>query len=352
MKFKPLSTRRMQVAEGLHLPVSRHFFYTYFGVRGRYDTKVHTGTYVNTGTPGTGFFVRDSDSQSYRRFVRAIKKKQGQNLFTLLFGKEFSFDKEIAAVEAALKNETNNDKIEILSSYQSALLIAKDEELVERIVRAIKDKIGHHPNKYLVSILSHYKSRIASLEHEVKGAQYNIKDHMPETDLAAWGKVIETFREMADSRRIWQVVTEKGESSYLQVFFDTGIFDFVQSPYDTPIFRTFDGICYYIYPNYVIRARTSVDFDILPINDVMADFAIVDINTLAVRPELYAHAQHSNKSHHQPTDALSTLYGTTRAQEVGELVIPALGLTFLINHPKKVADFVNAIKEFKLNQTK
>ena len=90
------------VADGLRLPVSRHFYYSSFAVRGRHDSP-QLRVYICEGTPGTGFFVRNTESRSYMRFVAERKKNLKQNPLTLLAGREPNFDKEMARVESALQ---------------------------------------------------------------------------------------------------------------------------------------------------------------------------------------------------------------------------------------------------------
>ena len=352
MKLKNIFAKRMTVAEDLRVPVSRHFFYSIFGVRGRYDQMSHNNNFVCDPISGTGFFMRSTESHSYRRFVNAIRDKQKQNLFTLLFRKEPNFDRESALVEEAFAKVKNDEERHILSSYQNVLGLAKEEELLQRIVRAIKDKMGGHPNKALVSVLSHYKSSIAGLERDVRSTQIDFRKTLTEEQQADWAKVIETFHLLVESRRVWSVYTEDGTPAYQQVFFDMGIFDYIQVPGDTPVMRDHNGMCYYVLPTGLVAARSTVDFDVLPWNEVDIQYKVVDISTLAVRPQFESHSHKHKKHSHKQTDALSTLYGTTRAQVVGELYFPQLDLRFFVNHTGPAEDFARAIGNWKMKHSK
>lgn len=346
MKLSELFGKRMLVAEGLRLPVSRHFCYSTFGVRDRYSTGNNViGQFVVEGTPGTGFFIRNTESHSYRRFVSACRKKNEQSVWTLLSGKEPDFEKEYKRVEQAYATVDNEKKQRILSYYQNVIALAKDEELLQRIVRAVKDKMGHRPNKRLVSVLTHYKSSIAGMERDVRAAQLNYANIMTDEQKKDWKKVVEAFHMLVDSRRIWSVFSQGGEPAYQQVFFDMGIFDYVQSPGDTPVIRDHRDKRFYIYPDGIVAARSSVDFDFYGLGDYSVQFNVVDISTLAVRPKFNSHKhKHKGNSH---TDALSTLYGTTRAQVVGELYIPELDLRFFVNHTGPAEDFFKAFNDYK-----
>lgn len=343
MKLKNLFAKRMMVAEGLRLPVSRHFHYSTFGVRGRYESASISGIYISPSTPGTGFFAHSSDSHSYRRFVQASRKKMDQNIFTLIFGKEPNFDKENKRIEAAFDRDLNENQKRILSSYQNVIALAKDEELLQRVVRAVKDRMHRHSNESLVSVLAHYKSSIATLEHDVKAAQVNFSSILDEKQLESWKHVVEAFDELVEARRVWSVYIEDGVQMYEQVHFDKGIFDYIQSPGDTPIIRDHNDIHYYLYPLGILEAHSSVDFSLHHWNQLQAHFAAVDISSLAVRPRYGL----KNKNRKRKNDALTTLYGVTRAQVVGELSIPNLGLRFFFNHRSPVLNFVKALEEYK-----
>lgn len=340
----------MTVAEGLKVPVSRHFKYTQIGVRGRYAAIDMYGTFLTTEAPGVGFFVKSSDSHSYRKFVNEYKKAQKQNLWTLIAKKEPSYDRQIARVEKAMNECKDEEKAKILAAYQSTLYTAKESEMLERIVQGVKDKMGRRTNKMYVSVISHYKSRIATLDHDIRATQANIKNGLSEEELNRWGEVVDKFHLLVDSRRLWSV--EKGgmdsSNAYIQVFADMGIFDFIQSPFDTPILRDHNGLHYYFYPMGIIRARSSVDFDVISYKQLTFSASVVDLNTLTgdfnIMSRLSTKSKKSKKNQH--TDAVGALYGQCKGNVLGRMEIPELDLAFYCNHTGPTMDFVNALNGF------
>lgn len=334
----------MTVADGVRLPVSRHFHYSTFGVRDRHDNIARTGNYICTGYPGTGFFAHSSESHSYHRYINECRKKNNQNMLTLLLGREPNFDKEIKRVAAAFSKRSDEEYVRVLSKYQNMLSLAKEEELLQRVVRAIKDKMGNRPNKMMVSILSHYKSSIATLEHDARSTHLDTLAPLNDEQRAAWEKVIDAFHLLINSRRLWSVYLEDNSQAYEQVFFDMGVFNYIWSDFDTPMMRDHRGLQYFIYPKGIISAKSSTDFEIHQWKDLEIRFNVVDINTLAVRPKFNSHSSHKKK--HRHNDALSNLYGATHAQVVGEISIPKLDLRFFVNHTGPADDFVKAIHEF------
>lgn len=344
MSLKHLFSKHLQVASGVTVPVSRHFYHDTFGVCSRHESITRTGNYVCSGTPGSGFFYRKCDSHSYHLFVRAQRKSLKQNFKTLLLRQEPNFEKELQRTEEVMNHTDNSDKKRILSFYYNVLMLAKEEELLQRIVRGIKDKMGQgHKSRYS-SILSHYKSSIATLEHDVEAAQYNVKNGLTDEQLAAWKELVAAFSDMADARRIWAVYIEDGREWYQQVFFDLGIFDYIKSPVDTPIMRDQKNQHYYLYPKGILFARTSTDFDLFSWKDIHVNYNVMDINTLAVRPNFSRSFKHRRSKDHQ--DAVTALYGYTHGSVVGELLFPELNLRFFVNHTETVEQFVKSISAF------
>lgn len=350
MKINHLFCKWMTVADGMRVPVSRHFRYSQIGVRGRYAAIDMYGAFLTTDAPGVGFFMKSSDSHSYRKFVNEYKQKQKQNFWTLISGKEPNFDRQIKLVEGALETCSNDpEKAKILATYQSCLYIAKEAEMLERIVQGIKDKMGSHTNKLYVSVVSHYKSRIATLDHDIRAAQINVKNGMDEAKLASWGNVVDQFHQLVDARRVWSVKKGGVESpdAFVQVFADMGIFDFVQSPFDTPILRDYNGTHYYFYPSGIVRARSSVDFDMIPYHELTVKASVVDLNSLSGGVDFTMTQAGKNKNKkYAHSDVVSSLYGQTRGNTLGALSFPELDLTFLCNHVGPTKDFADALNKY------
>ena len=153
MKLLPKSRKR--VARGLSVWVSNHYCPTLFGIRGKYESSYKSGQYVESGSPGTGFFVRNSSSRTYKAFCKNERQKLLPTYWDMVRNKEFSFDRELARVEAA-QNEAGIDKWRamILESYVNVLPMAKEAEEAERIVEGIKE-------------LSHRRHRLSSYQTHV-----------------------------------------------------------------------------------------------------------------------------------------------------------------------------------------
>lgn len=339
-------TKPTRLADGSKVRISLFEADTYFGIRNKYQVVVKKGVFLSPETPGSGFFVRDSDSHSYRAFYRDLRKKKEHSLWKLITGKEHTITKEIRKVEKALSQSAGTGMTPVLTHYQDVLYMARQEELLERIMAGIKVRMkGRKGASQYSNMYTQYKSRVHTMGREVLSRQINISNYTPSEVMEQWQKVVEAFNVCIDSRRVWQVIATEGDPYYMPVFFDMGIFDYIQSPFDTPILRDSEGNHYYLYPDAVIRARSSVDFDVIPLKEISFEFAPVNLNMLDDSiTEAVAYKRHNRK---MKGESLASLFGMCHHQHVGQILIPELNLTFYVSKPSRAEQFVTALNEYK-----
>lgn len=320
MKILPKS--RVKVTEGLYVFVSNHFYYTDFGIRDMGEMRYSGRRFVMSDTPGTGFIERESESHSYHQFVRDQLALQKPSYLRMVMGKEPSFDKALSAANKALANSDDKFKRELLEHYVNALTVARSEERLERVVRGIKDKMGHRSNKFMVSVMSHYKNKIRQLEHDMDAVIWHVEEHCSKESYECYLKVVETFSRVASCRRIWFYDPLKRDS-YNQVFFDLGVFDYIRCKDYIPIMRHPNGTHYYLLPDALIAARSNADFDVVPLKNLTIVYQEMAI-------------EESNES----------MVG--RLGDAASMIkIPEFGLTFYFNHLHPIVDFVNAVDRLK-----
>ncbi len=321
MSIFPFTYKRL--SRDIVVRVSNHFYYSDFGVRFDGNEAGASRRFICTGTPGTGFFERESDSHSYHLFIRshmAVRKPRYLNLF---LNREPSYERELEKTNEAVRNVDDPRKSEILECYASALTIGRMEEELQRLIRAVKDKMGHHHKKHLVSIISHYKRKISLLERDIASVEYQLKDHYSEETWQAYTEVVEAFGRMINRcRRVWHH-NDNVSGKFAQVFFDLGVFDFIRSDCYLPLMRDSLGTCYYLLPDALLVARGSLDFDLVPLKTL----------TMVVQ----------DTSIEETTELLSSYVGDAASM----ILIPGLNLTFYFNHVKVVVDFVQAVDKLK-----
>lgn len=320
--MKILPYKRIKVADGLHVWVSNHYRYSDFGIRDSGEMRYTGRRYVAGETPGTGFIERESESHSYHMFVRRKVAAQKPSYWKMLLGKEPDFNRAIEDANQAMVNTTDPRKRELLECYANALIVARKEEHAERVVRAIKDKMGHRSNKFMVSVISHYKNKIHQLEHDMNAVEWHVKDHCSPETYEAYCEMVQAFTRVASCRRIWQLNTVK-RRQYDQVYFDLGVFDFIRSDTYLPLMRDNQGREMYLLPDALLVVRSAVDFDLLPLKSLT-----LVCQELAIE---------------EPTEDMLTSIGDAASM----IKIPELNLNFYFNHYHAVYDFVARVDKLK-----
>ena len=365
--MKLFQKSRKTVAKGLTVWVSNHYCPTLFGIRGHYESSYKSGQYVECGAPGTGFFIRTSSSHSYKSFCNAEKAKLQPSYWDLVKGKEFSFDKEITLANAALRETKNEDKARILEAYVNVLPLAKEAEEGERIIAGIKE-LGHRRHKlttYQTHVISSYKSRIARLGHDVRDIQLAIPNLCGEDCYNRFAEVVIAFTELASSHRIWHSKDsyEALDNAFEQVYFDLGIFDFIQAPLMTPMMRDSVGQYHFLYPKYWVASRSATDFDLYPLKDltflcrevpyemisnmVLSSYADIDESS-SVRHHRNYEQFGSGLLVNKDTVATNEMEKESRMRErvVGEFYIPELKLRYYVRDVRALKKFASALNNY------
>lgn len=320
MKIFP--RKRVKVADGLHVWISNHFHYSDFGIHDMDGTRYDGGRFIMTDAPGTGFVEHDSESHSYHQFVRGLTALQKPSYLRMLTGKEPDFDKTLAAVGKAMADCRDPYRRDLLEHYANALTVARSEEHNSRIIRGIKDKMGHRNDQFMVSVMDHFKNRSRHLAHDMRSVVWDVRDHCSDATYRAYCEAVEAFGRVASCRRIW-FYDRRRKNLFAQVFFDLGVFDFIHSEVYLPFMRTPDGTKYYLLPDAMIVARSCADFDVVPLKTltvVCQEMAIEEVNESMVG---------------YMGDAASMIK------------IPEFDLNFYFNHLHPVVHFVEAIDKLK-----
>ena len=370
MKLLPKSRKR--VARGLSVWVSNHYCPTLFGIQGKYESSYKSGQYVESGSPGTGFFVRNSSSRTYKAFCKNERQKLLPTYWDMVMNKEFSFDRELARVEAA-QNEAGIDKWRamILESYVNVLPMAKEAEEAERIVEGIKELSHrrHRLSSYQTHVMSSFKSKIARLGHDVRSIQLHVPDMCSEERYQHFGAVVVAFSQVAASHRIWSVRANYSglESSFMQVYFDLGIFNYIQAPLMTPMMRDAEGYRYFFYPEFVVKSKDAVDFSVHSLKelnflfrevpyDMVSNMVIDSYYDRENTEDVSTHIHHRNYEQfgdgllvNKDTKALNEIEEENKMRErvVGELYVPELNLRYYVRDFKSLKAFVTTLNRYQ-----
>lgn len=373
-----LPKKCIKVATGLYVLVTNHYLPSYFGIRhGSEETVYQASQFLETGTPGTGFYVRTSSSISYRNYVTKYRNKLRINYWKLLCGREFSFRRENIRVRAALRMlEEDKDKVpfspvkaKILASYLEVLEHAREADLDARIIRGIKDKSHHHHKRltgFQKGVLASYKSNIDKQASAAHRKMFMVRDYVPQEQYQQFEEVLEAFLKAASSHRIWHVRehADHTDSSYVPVYFDQGIFDYIQVPLMTPMMRDSHDNVYYIYPDFVVKAKSSTRFDMYDIRELTFVYREIPYDMISNRVSHRTKSVQHNKRIHRDYEQFGTgllvneeaaavsidqmdTSEHIRMRVVGELGIPQLNLRFYSQDAHSMHELVRALKHYK-----
>lgn len=303
--------------------VSNHFYYSDFGVCDNGEFRHHGRRYICTGTPGTGFIERESESHSYNRFVRRWLEAEIPSWWAMVTGREPNYGRELKRANIALREAVDPKKREILECYTNALTVGQGVEYMQRVVKALKNKMGHHKNKHMVSIVGRYKRIIENQEGIMHNVEYKVAEHYSPEVYEAYLSMCEAFVRMISScRRIWHH-DNSSRDEFAQVFFDMGVFDFISAEHYLPLMRDSHGVSYYLLPDAVLVGRSSVDFDLVPLKNMT-----VVVQEMAIE---------------EPTELINSHLIDAACM----IQIPSLDLAFYFNHMKVVFGFVDALNNLK-----
>lgn len=378
MKILPFKQHR--VAKNMSIWITNHYTPNLFGIRGNYESSYKSGQYVEMFAPGTGFFVRNGSSHAYKTFCNMERAKLKTTYWDMVLGREFSFDKQIDEINAAQRQllaEHGKDidkdpeiaaKARILESISNVMPNAQEAELHERELRGIRD-LSHRRGRlssYQSHVMTNIKSRIARLGHDVRGLQLMVANMCGQEKYEAFGKVVVAFSEMAQSHRIWHARENFSEleNSLEQVFFDLGIFNFIQAPLMTPLMRDSYGNYIFLYPDNMIVARSATDFDVYDLRKIHfvyheTQYEMISSQVLGSY-ETYDHETKTHRHGRNYEDFGSGLLVSKdtvthieddkadkrRDRVVGQISINELKMRFYIYDAKSTYKFCQALEEY------
>lgn len=268
--MKLIPYEKVLIAGGREIWITKHpVLNNDFGVRPSHEFRHIEGQYVCMGTPGTGYFAHDVESDQYIKMVSDDMSILKPSYWRYLTGKEFSYEKEFERIDKAMEQETDVQKHAILESYYNSLRVMVDVDRVLRVMDALKEKVKLSPRKDNISPLSHYKSRLHVLAHEMKSSRFDMNMLVnDEEQQNSYYRLVEAFKEISNSRRVWNMLRGEGKMRMERVYWDLGVFNFMVGTSGTPLMRDMSRQGYFIYPQHIVVARSSTDFDIYNLKDL------------------------------------------------------------------------------------
>lgn len=343
--------RRIKIAPGIRLNISKKGISSTFGIRGANINIGQNGTYLNTGVPGTGIYRRQKISASSDNYNSSNKNHTSSNsgcivglvlalLFILIMGivtvkqegtqflgilmllfcfvciliiiisffnrlisssssaiakkEKILFQSQIEKAKDAFKQATNPTQKAILQNFISCAELSNKANETLAIIEAIRRKTQKKSTLRLQEQLEKYETELSKITAELDAIQLDADKNLDDDGKYQYAALCESFEKMLSSKKIWLITSStlntelKSSASTTvernEVNFDMGIFNFIKSSFNIPILRDLSNT-YYIYPQYIIRARSFVDFDVFPTDTINFRFSKQRFIEESVLPE-------------------------------------------------------------------
>lgn len=309
--------KRVKIAPGVSLNFSKSGVSTTVGPKGARMTFGSKGTYLNTSIPGTGLYSRQKIGGTSKTQNKPIQSQYddraigcvwsisaiifivgafifwwyvegeflGLTLCILIFGiisgilgissfmsgdsqqassDSMNLQAEQSDVEKRLENVDFTDepeKYQILSSYNQCLLILPQIGEAEKILTELKDKT----RKKFVDQIPIWQKKKEELTEGFENAKYSATATLSNEHKNKYESLCANINELTKSELLYErcgVINKK------KFEITTGDFNFIKSDFKTPVIVREDGTQLYFFPSFLINARNSTNFDVIPYHKI------------------------------------------------------------------------------------
>ena len=262
--------KRINIAPGVRLNVSKKGVSSTFGVRGASITTGQNGTYLNTGIPGTGIYNRQKIGGSNRTktnlpvppnvsqknssaangcgifaiisiIIAAVFIISGEYehpfLFyigwlvgTIILGLiifvfipmitnstsakkvEQSIQTQIEKAQNALDQASHPIQREILQNFITCTELSRKIDETEAIIEALKKKIAKRSKPQLEEQLAKYEAETSKLTTELDKVQLNVDKDLDDTEKWNYSKFCESFEKLLSCKKTWIITLSMRET--------------------------------------------------------------------------------------------------------------------------------------------
>ena len=318
--------KRVRIAPGVHLNLSRRGVSTTIGVRGASVNFGKKGTYVNTGIPGTGFYNRQKISGGRGRPHASVKRNihtspsgggqllgygcagilallflfmgliwliEEKQIFTGIIFLSFALYVVVGAIlintsisakpkapsinwvdqAKRMLPRTSGTARSILQNFIQCYELAQQIDEESAIVQGLEKKLSKKPNEQLERLLKDCRGVLTKRMRQLEATQINVDSQLSEEEKAAYSRLCERFEALLSTDKIW-LITDEVLTTQRKAFSNisikrceasiyVGVFNFLKSAFDIPVLDSGDTR-YYIYPKFIIKATDVCHFYVYP----------------------------------------------------------------------------------------
>ena len=338
--------KRVRIAPGVHLNLSRRGVSTTIGVRGASVNFGKKGTYVNTGIPGTGFYNRQKISGGRGRPHASVKRNihtspsgggqllgygcagilallflfmgliwliEEKQIFTGIIFLSFALYVVVGAIlintsisakpkapsinwvdqAKRMLPRTSGTARSILQNFIQCYELAQQIDEESAIVQGLEKKLSKKPNEQLERLLKDCRGVLTKRMRQLEATQINVDSQLSEEEKAAYSRLCEQFEALLSTDKIW-FITDEVLTTQRKAFSNisikrceasiyVGVFNFLKSAFDIPVLDSGDAR-YYIYPKFIIKATDVCHFYVYPHDSGGLTTATVNYQESEARP--------------------------------------------------------------------
>ena len=396
--------KRIKIAPGVRLNVSKRGVSTTFGVRGASINVSQNGTYLNTGVPGTGIYSRSKIGDGNHKTHTSQPNKSNYNgcgVTTLIFlavglflilSQDFensalifvgcavagiildiiihltidetkkveqSIQSQIETAKNALNRANNPIQKEIIQNYISCTELSRKADEIEAIIEALKKKIEKKTNSQLEEQLEKYEAELLKIASELDEVQLDVDKDLNDVEKWQYSALCESFEKILSCKKIWLIASfarNTGLKSSVETTverkemnFDTGVFNYIKSSFNIPMLRDLSGNIYYLYPRYIIKTQLFMNFEVFPIDTVDFKYSKQRFVEDKIFPEDSYAIDYTYKYVNKNGDPDKRYSYNPRCPivEYGKIEIEKFGLIYHVSNYSAAAEFVNSYNIWK-----
>lgn len=312
--------KRIKVAPGVYLNLSKSGVST--TLRGGTGMSINIGkdgTFLNTSIPGTGLYGRNKLSLTTKQntskgnttmaflgcgfvtifvVIGAIAALRGLTynpvwwivgaivcvfLFVCLVISEFSewkarkqkkkadlfvWDTEIEKASSAITDLQDADGfvIDILKSYKECLLLGKQLQFEEKVLKGLKNK---NKEKYS-TLIAEKEKKVQSLQEQLESTRYNACKDLSDSTQHSYEMMCKDFEQMMTATSVLYNTGNNDNNTNVEL--SHGVFDFIKCPFDVPVVEINQTENIYFYPLFTIIAKSNTHFALFTVENQSINF--------------------------------------------------------------------------------
>ena len=279
--------KRIKIIPGVHLNLSKSGISTSVGVRGANLTFGKSGTYLNTGIPGTGIYNRQKLSNNNSNSNSSLDNPQNFESHNF----EISDNIFSADVQEITSQNMQGVKEAILSAHEQRNELKSDLIKIKATLAGSKTKLAFSyvllyglikksfSENIKADIISQ-KNAIQQLQEQIENCYVGLEIDFDTEIQQKYEQVVTTFKKLITSQKIWDVtsahyedtrVTRSAAGTLVQkkeVKFGIKSIPDIKTNFEALWFNNANGADLYVYPNFIVMYSSKTKFAIIGLDEI------------------------------------------------------------------------------------